>query len=69
MKHERAVAYAAFATVCIVWGTTYLFIRIAVETIPPLLLTACRYVGAGVILLLIAALRGDRFPRDGRTLR
>lgn len=69
MKHERAIAYVSFATVCIVWGTTYLFIRIAVETVPPLLLTACRYVGAGVILLLIGALRGDRIPRDGRTLR
>ncbi len=68
MKQDRAVAYAAFATVCIVWGTTYLFIRIAVETIPPLLLTAARYLGAGVILLAIAALRGDRFPRDRRTL-
>jgi drug/metabolite transporter (DMT)-like permease len=63
------VPYIAFATVCIVWGTTYLFIRIAVETIPPLLLTAARYVGAGVILLAIAALRGDRIPRDRRTLR
>ena len=68
MKHERAVAYAAFATVCLVWGTTYLFIRIGVETIPPLLLTSARYLGAGVILLLIAAARGDRFPRDRRTL-
>jgi drug/metabolite transporter (DMT)-like permease len=68
VKHERAVAYAAFATVCVVWGTTYLFIRIGVETIPPLLLTATRYLGAGVILLLIAALRGDRLPRDRRTL-
>lgn len=68
MKRERAIAYAAFATVCIVWGTTYLFIRIAVETVPPLLLTACRYVGAGVILLIIALLRGDRLPRGRRTL-
>ena len=68
MKHERAVAYAAFATVCIVWGTTYLFIRIAVETIPPLLLTAARYLGAGVVLFAIATLRGDRIPRDRRTL-
>jgi len=67
VKHERAVAFAAFATVCIVWGTTYLFIRIAVETIPPLLLTASRYVGAGIILFAIATLRGDRLPRDRRT--
>jgi len=63
------LAYVAFATVCIVWGTTYLFIRIAVETIPPLLLTAGRYLGAGVILFAIATLRGDRLPRDRRVLR
>ena len=69
MKHERAVAWASFATVCVIWGTTYLFIRIAVETIPPLLLTAARYLGAGVILLAIATLRGDRLPRDRRVLR
>jgi drug/metabolite transporter (DMT)-like permease len=69
LKHERAVAFIAFATVCIVWGTTYLFIRIAVETIPPLLLTAARYFGAGVILFIIATFRGDRIPRNRRVLR
>src|SRR5207247_1636731 len=39
MSRDRALAYAAFAIVCTVWGTTYLAIRIAVETIPPMLLT------------------------------
>jgi len=68
MKHERAVAYAAFAIVCIVWGTTYLGIRIALETIPPLLLTGSRFVVAGVIMLAVAKLRGETLPRDRRTL-
>lgn len=68
MKHEKAVAYGAFAIVCVVWGTTYLFIRIALETIPPLLLTATRFTIAGLIMLLIAKLRGERIPRDFRTL-
>ena len=68
-RPAKTPALLAFATVCIVWGTTYLFIRIAVETIPPLLLTAARYLGAGVILLAIAAARGDRIPRDRRLLR
>lgn len=68
MKHEKAAAYAAFAAVCIVWGTTYLFIRIALETIPPLLLTGSRFIFAGAILLVIAKLRGDATPRDARTL-
>lgn len=68
MNRERTWAYIAFATICIVWGTTYLFIRIAVETIPPLLLTATRYLIAGTILLGVAAMRRERIPRDRRTL-
>lgn len=68
MKGERALAYAAFAVVCIVWGTTYLAIRIAVTTIPPLLLTAARYLSAGIIMFVVAMLRGERIPRGARTL-
>jgi len=68
MKHERSLAYAAFATVCIVWGTTYLFIRIAVETIPPFLLTGLRFTAAGAVMLAIALARGERIPRDRNTL-
>jgi drug/metabolite transporter (DMT)-like permease len=68
MKHERAVAYGAFAIVCIVWGTTYLGIAIALETVPPLLLTGSRFVVAGLIMLAIARFRGETIPRDRRTL-
>ncbi|HEX6642548.1 MAG TPA: EamA family transporter, partial [Thermoanaerobaculia bacterium] len=68
MKGERAWAYAAFATVCVVWGTTYLAIAIALETVPPLLLTGARFVIAGVIMLAISKLRGERIPFDRRTL-
>jgi drug/metabolite transporter (DMT)-like permease len=68
MKHERAWAYAAFATICVIWGTTYLAIAIALETVPPLLLTGSRFVIAGVIMLGISKLRGERIPRDTRTL-
>ena len=68
MSRDRAMAYAAFAVVCTVWGTTYLAIRVAVETIPPLLLTAARFVTAGVLLFAVAWMRGDRPPRDRRTL-
>jgi drug/metabolite transporter (DMT)-like permease len=68
VKHPRAFAYAALVVVCIVWGTTYLAIRIAIETIPPLLLTGVRYTAAGTIMLAIAKFRGERIPRDRRTL-
>jgi drug/metabolite transporter (DMT)-like permease len=68
MKHERALAYIAFTIVCLAWGTTYLGIRIAIETIPPLLMTGIRYTAAGLILLAIALARGEKIPRDRRTL-
>lgn len=68
MKHERTLALAAFAVVCLVWGTTYLAIAIAIETIPPFALTAIRFVIAGVIMAAIAVARGERLPRDRSTL-
>ena len=68
MKHEKFWAYAAFAVVCIVWGTTYLGIAIAIETIPPLLMTGTRFTIAGVVLLAVAKYRGDAIPTDRKTL-
>ncbi len=68
MKHDRAIAYAAFATVCVVWGTTYLAIRVALETIPPMLMAGSRFTLAGLIMLAIAKLRGQAIPTDRRTL-
>jgi drug/metabolite transporter (DMT)-like permease len=68
MKPDRALAYAAFAVVCIVWGTTYLAIRIAVTTMTPFLLTGARYLFAGTVLFIIAKLHGDAIPRDHRVL-
>lgn len=47
----------AFAAVYLVWGSTYLAIRFAVETLPPLLMAGVRFVIAGVILLVWARLR------------
>lgn len=68
MKRERALAITAFTIVCVVWGTTYLAIRVAVETIPPLLLTSIRFVIAGIVMLGIARLRGERIPTRRSTL-
>jgi drug/metabolite transporter (DMT)-like permease len=48
--------------VCLIWGTTYLGIRIALETIPPLLMAAMRWIAAGSLLIGLLALRGERLP-------
>lgn len=45
------IAYAALAAVCLIWGTTYLALRIAVLHFPPFLFTAIRQTTAGLVLL------------------
>ncbi len=52
---------------CFFWGTTYLGIRISLESLPPLYLIAIRYVISGSILLLAARIGGAHLPR-GREL-
>lgn len=61
-------AWAALATVYVFWGSTYLAIRVAVETLPPLLMAAARFLVAGGVLYAIAIRRGDR-EGDRPTLR
>jgi drug/metabolite transporter (DMT)-like permease len=54
----------AFFAIYVVWGTTYLAIRYAVETIPPLVTAGLRHTTAGLILLAIAWSRGFRPRRE-----
>lgn len=53
----------------ILWGASYSFIRIAVETIPPVTLIAGRTLIAGMILLAVICWRGLSLPRDAATWR
>jgi drug/metabolite transporter (DMT)-like permease len=55
-------AYLAWVIVCIVWGTTYLAIRIALESIPPMLMAAMRWIAAGAILIGWLKWHGERLP-------
>ena len=60
--------WAALVAVYIVWGSTYLAIRVAVETMPPLLMASVRFLIAGGLLYVWAIRRGDR-AGDRPTLR
>jgi drug/metabolite transporter (DMT)-like permease len=55
-------AWIAWIAVCLVWGTTYLAIRVAIETIPPFLMTGLRWVVAGAVIVVALKLRGERLP-------
>ena len=68
-SHPQFWAYAALISVCFFWGTTYLTIRMALETIAPMTLVAARFVLSGGILLVAARLMGAELPRGRELLR
>src|SRR5436309_9119752 len=52
----------AFAIIYLVWGSTYLAIRIGVREVPPFLLAAIRFIIAGAVLFAWSSARGERLP-------
>jgi drug/metabolite transporter (DMT)-like permease len=54
---------AAFAVLCVVWGSTYLAIRIGVAELPPALFAGVRFIIAGSVLLGIVTALGRPLPR------
>jgi drug/metabolite transporter (DMT)-like permease len=66
-QHPLFWPYAALAAVCFFWGTTYLGIRVALESFPPLVLLASRFVLSGGLIVAGARLLGYALPR-GREL-
>ncbi len=66
MAGLRGKALAAYVVVCVVWGSTYLAIRVGVGVLPPFLFAGLRFLVAGVLVLALALALGDRLPRRPR---
>lgn len=66
-----ALIWAAILTLYLVWGSTYLAIRVAVETLPPFVMAAVRFAIAGVVMLaaVVIARRGAVTRPTRRELR
>ncbi len=58
---------AAYVALCFIWGSTYLAIRLAVQSIPPLLMVGTRSVIAGCLMTAVALTWGAARP-DGRAM-
>lgn len=61
-RADRARVFWAFAAIYIIWGSTYLGIQYAIETIPPFTLAAVRFLIAGAMLYLWARWQGQPNP-------
>src|SRR6266853_234755 len=66
-RHPLFKPYLALAAVCFFWGTTYLGIRMALESFAPLTLVSLRFTISGSLMVLVAAARGIYLPK-GRDL-
>ena len=62
VRRASLVAWVCLVIVYFVWGSTYLAIRVGVETMPPLLMAAARNLIAGMIMFPIAWRRARRWP-------
>jgi drug/metabolite transporter (DMT)-like permease len=65
VNRPTRLAYTALVAVCIIWGTTYLGIRVALEAVPPALMGAFRWITAGTLLVAYTWLRGQPLPHVG----
>jgi drug/metabolite transporter (DMT)-like permease len=63
------LAWIAWSAICLIWGTTYLAIKVALDTVPPFLMGGLRYFTGGIILAGLLRLRGHVLPlSEWRTL-
>jgi drug/metabolite transporter (DMT)-like permease len=62
MKSDRWKNLLAFAIICLVWGSTFLAIRVGVREVPPFLLAAMRFLVAGLVLYGWVIAQGERSP-------
>jgi drug/metabolite transporter (DMT)-like permease len=71
-RRTHALPWIALVAVYFLWGSTYLGIRVAVATIPPFLMTGCRYALAGVLLFALQwffAKKKPALPNRAQLLR
>lgn len=67
-KDKNLLAYFALGAVCLIWGTTYLVLRIGVTQFPPFLFSMLRFLAAGPILIAITLFFGKAKWPDRNTL-
>jgi len=63
VKREILIAYICLAAICIIWGTTFLVMRIGVMQFPPFLFAAIRQIIAGILLAgFLLVVKKEKFP-------
>ncbi len=68
-SHNLRIEIAFLALLAVLWGSSYLLIKVALMTIPPVTLMAARVTLAALFLLVVMRVRGEHLPTDSRSWR
>jgi drug/metabolite transporter (DMT)-like permease len=66
LKHYSKLPLIVWFILCLIWGSTWLFIKLGLEDLPPFTFAGIRFVIAAIILLIIIAIRRRPLPKDVR---
>ena len=67
--NERFRVYLSYILICTIWGSTWLVIKIGLETMTPLLAAGCRFIVASILLFSLIKVRRVKVPLDGGSIR
>jgi drug/metabolite transporter (DMT)-like permease len=68
VKSERLVVASGFILISLIWGSTWLAIKIGLESVPPFFGVALRFTVAMIILAIIQWIRGHRLPSNRKSI-
>lgn len=68
MTNNKAAPVAVFVVLCLIWGSTWLFIKIGLEDAPPVLSAGMRFLIAAAILFPVMQAKGLKLPADRKVL-
>ena len=66
VKHRSKLPIIIWLVLALIWGSTWLFIKLGLEDLPPFTFAGIRFVIAAIILLIVIAIRRRPLPRAGR---
>ncbi|POY35356.1 EamA family transporter [Solitalea longa] len=66
---SKTLVFAAFAAIYLIWGSTYLGISVAIQSIPPMIMGGMRFLIAGVLLLGWCFYNKEKFPSKTAILK
>jgi len=68
LSNKNTLPILVFIMLCLIWGSTWIFIKIGLDDAPPFLSAGARFLVAAVLLYPFMKLRGLQFPRNWRVL-